>query len=591
MNTQVNAVDKYNSRQMQKQFFELIQRFQSKPWNPMVLSANPCFSLPIIDLFPNDFHRFLWNKISCNPGIYEEDITNNLNYPWVWKCVTSNPNLSMESLLSIYNKLSVKPEGFWYNASLSPNITIEFIVKNPKFHWHWFDIVLNPKLTLKDIKANPDLPWNAEAVELKQKNLSHQTTIQHESTDKSDITIAFTFPEEVVNWSSISSNRDLKMEHIIGNPNKPWNFSKISGNSFDGERDSIVVPDELDEVKRFETICSKFQALIKSVSKECFNWKLISRSKYISIDFILENNDLPWQPSFVYQNPRITLEDFRQKRDYCSSSYHMTINPENSLATIEDNPDLPWDWEAIVQRPDLTTEFILRNSDKIKDWCSLSSHPNVTMEFYEEHPELPWNISKIMKNPNVTSKFIERRPFMHWDISKVSYKKIDPGFMLKFHFIDWNWDQIFRCTDLDPELVDPILRTHKFWLFVPQSKLFTLKFFKKNLANFHNKSWKYITQASFVTPRFVTENPLYPWTWDELVFNDNFNCSTIGEHELFRNLRSRIVTWKGTIDDLRETRGINWGTVTERFAETDEGMMAILNNPDLPWNYYRLGKN
>ena len=40
------------------------------------------------------------------------------------------------------------------------------------------------------------------------------------------------------------------------------------------------------------------------------------------------------------------------------------MNPNITVDFIENNPDKPWDWEGISMNPNITMDFIEKHSDK-----------------------------------------------------------------------------------------------------------------------------------------------------------------------------------------------------------------------------------
>jgi hypothetical protein len=48
----------------------------------------------------------------------------------------------------------------WRGISSNPNITMETIEAHPDKPWNWWMISSNPNLTMEMIQAHPDKPWN-----------------------------------------------------------------------------------------------------------------------------------------------------------------------------------------------------------------------------------------------------------------------------------------------------------------------------------------------------------------------------------------------------------------------------------------------
>lgn len=86
---------------------------------------------------------------------YFNFITNNLDKPWDWYCLSQNSNITFDIVL----KNPDKPWD-WHRLSGNPNITFDIVLKNPDKPWDWTWLSGNPNITFDIILQNPDKPWD-----------------------------------------------------------------------------------------------------------------------------------------------------------------------------------------------------------------------------------------------------------------------------------------------------------------------------------------------------------------------------------------------------------------------------------------------
>lgn len=90
-----------------------------------------------------------WNIISSHKNIKLNDIENNMEYPWVWKYVSLNPNLTLKFI----KKYPYKSWN-WNFISKELNITYEEFEEpgNMYLFWNFELLSVNPHITFKFIK-------------------------------------------------------------------------------------------------------------------------------------------------------------------------------------------------------------------------------------------------------------------------------------------------------------------------------------------------------------------------------------------------------------------------------------------------------
>ena len=131
--------------------------------------------------------KWSWSELSISYNITLKDIENNIDLPWPFCYMSSNPNL-----------------------------TIEFVKKYSNKRWDWECVSSNPNITMKDIENNSNLPWNFNYI-----------------SDNPNLTIDFIEKniDESFNWNRIARNHfitDIRTNAI----NKICNRWKVRNNRY-----------------------------------------------------------------------------------------------------------------------------------------------------------------------------------------------------------------------------------------------------------------------------------------------------------------------------------------------------------------------
>ncbi len=169
---------------------DLIQRYPTKNWNKYILLRNPNITLDFIseriDYIEDKEHRaktfsfnrehhevnhnmtwdFIskqppdchpdewdWGRLSSNPNITPEIITQNINNPWKWGHISKNPSVTLDFV----KKFRDKP---WNWKRLSRTISVDVIAQNLDLPWDWSYVSMNSTLTTSFIDKHPDKEWD-----------------------------------------------------------------------------------------------------------------------------------------------------------------------------------------------------------------------------------------------------------------------------------------------------------------------------------------------------------------------------------------------------------------------------------------------
>lgn len=195
-------------------------------------------------------------------------------------------------------------------------------------------------------------------------------------------------------------------------------------------------------------------------------WKFLAINPNVTMQFIEEHPNLPWNIDLIYLNPNLTTEFAKKILNKINAQLILT----NSKFAIDKIPEkynehkrkcmlrrmCEWIFDkfydsshnnrlicnAISYNPHLTIDVILLvNCTEYLNWNEISKNKNITMEIIEEYsnnlphlsnkPNLPWNYWFVSQNPNLTVEFVLNRPTYSWN-----YREIfrNPNFCFNYNF-------------------------------------------------------------------------------------------------------------------------------------------------------------
>jgi hypothetical protein len=300
-----------------------------------------------------------YNSLSDNDNLTWTIIKNNPNKNWNWTKISSHHNITMDIIEQNPDDSIAPgcPKWDYYGIVLNPNVTFDFILKNHNkiVTWHvvYNRTVYNYVITEKDlinnidweykqlsrnrnlgnyIKNNPEKPWDWNLV-ANHMNIKDLESLKPELFE-TDI------PEF---WINISSNETITVNFINKYKHKPLSWTKINMNDGlkmeDLERIPTLIWAYLDGNSNFNS-----DFLMKNLSSfEIYGeWNTISEHENITMEFIADHSELPWNPNNVINNPNVTL-------DYIK---------EAQFAQFDYNESFTWLMDRLSKHPVVTMEFI-----------------------------------------------------------------------------------------------------------------------------------------------------------------------------------------------------------------------------------------
>jgi hypothetical protein len=299
-----------------------------------------------------------------------------------------------------------------FNIISNPNITLKFIENYPNFNWDAAVVrmkrnqILYPNINNNGIETcgiaytNNDKYYDYELNENYQQvcKLDDDYQSVYSNNISEDNTCSYETVIELIkqldrntksDWNILSSSMYITFDFVKNNINQAWNWYLLSKNTIitiDSITKNIDLPWNKKGLYLNPNITDKFfvlypQFIIANYTKPTeiiglnsslytteYDWHFLSSSTNISLLFIKENINKPWDINLLSCNPIVTMK------------------------FVEDNINV----EFLDYKSDTTNSGIIKK----RSWCAhgLSSNPNLTKEFIDNHPEIIWNWNLIAVN-------------------------------------------------------------------------------------------------------------------------------------------------------------------------------------------------
>jgi hypothetical protein len=143
------------------------------------------------------------------------------------------------------------------------------------------------------------------------------------------------------------------------------------------------------------------------------------------------------------------------------------------------------------------------------------------VEFIKKHPEIWWDMTVISRdNSNITPEIVIANPELNWNWDMLI---IRPNFSPREHLelFPWDWHRYSSNPgfDFDCVLNEKLPRLN--WDYLSQSKHIQTAEVIEKYKNYIN--FRKLSASEFITMKFVSDHPDYPWSSEGLLFNPD--CS------------------------------------------------------------------
>lgn len=303
---------------------------------------------------------------------------------------------------------------------------------------------------------------------------------------------------------------------------------------------------------------------IKKYKNVPWNWKLISKHPNITTQDYFDNINLKWSYTDMFKNKNLDIDFIKESTNFIKISKHdWNVISENQNISMEDilnNENLDWNYDYVSNNPNINSyyasifleknislnfyklsnhisdiKFILKHKNKNWNWNQLSKIVNI--KDIDKNINLKWNFSCISENLTVTIDFIRKYFHKNWDFSSLSRNK-NIGVKEIENNLDlpWNWYYITKNTNITIPFVVKYrykFNTIKHWKYISMNVKLDIDEFEENYIS--NWYWKYLSLNNTITYDFVIKyrNNIY---FDELSENEfDINIDTQYYYQIRKN--------------------------------------------------------
>lgn len=284
---------------------------------------------------------------------------------------------------------------------------------------------------------------------------SNKNTYRYYISKNKNITWDIILQNPSFEWNDvgISSNINITPEIVYINPDIDWSPFAISGNpnfSWKYIYNTYIKPYDHKKDEWFLKTFGYKRTFIP------LDFSTISRSKYITID-IIDDNNYSWYYDELAINPNITYEQILERKDlfkdwkYISRNHTITWDVIQSVPEIKENinlfdysknqnitwdvvrdnikmkdsKDRGWCFDTLCKHPNITFDIIKDNPSYFNNWYNISQNPNITPEIVRENIDLPWDYGDLSFNPSITFEFYEENPEKDWELGGILNNSFD----------------------------------------------------------------------------------------------------------------------------------------------------------------------
>lgn len=353
---------------------ELIQKrldliaFDKTPSKLYYLLFNSSLTMDILERLPGFPHQFDLTSLWCNPNltfeftkkyignyrywthicahrcIQLEHVLTHPNLPWDWSALSRNRNITMKHVMDHPDKPWVwSYTGLSFNPSISAKEALEHHIDKP---WDWFVLSQKPDVTLDLVKKHWEMPWSWKALSM-HPNITYQHIIDHphlpwdtvcmcKNPNIMSIDMVLKHPKWPWDWALLSSHPNIKIKDILLHKDLAWNWERVCANP------NITMSDVLSlnqENVHWVTLCLNPSidpyTLIDHWKKHpstVLSWYYLSQR--VSLDYILDNPELPWDRYSIAMNKTLFKPTLREIREWwaskviCRAIFECYTNPQ-----------------------------------------------------------------------------------------------------------------------------------------------------------------------------------------------------------------------------------------------------------------------
>lgn len=263
-----------------------------------------------------------------------------------WDEMSRNANISFDIFLENASSRA------WNLKMLATNVnvTVDHIVRHPFPNWCITDSIHNPNTSLDFILKTPELKWNIHDY------LMNPGACVEEILEKAPYMIT------QLNVFFLHEHARLQPSTLLMLPEHHW------------------------------------------------NWRNMSKSRFVDFDFVREHLDLPWNISTLSENPNISVEHILTYPGWDWNMWNFSHNVNVDMQTIVTYPDLNWKISGLLRNRNLDFDQIVELCDVVPALRSWST----------KHDLLVYGFMSLVENDNLR---FEEVTFRHVELEPTLFSK------------------------------------------------------------------------------------------------------------------------------------------------------------------------
>ena len=314
-------------------------------WDYRMLS----YTIHIDDILANKELRWNWGNVCRNKTITFDHVLKNDDIPWDWSVLYIQCPFNVE----IYRLNPYKPWNF-KRLSWNHGLHINDILANLDLKWDWAGVSANVTITIDHILKHHSLPWRWDRLSV--------------LIPMRDI---FKYPGLPWNWNIVAHNQKFTFEDFIRNSHEKivltcnqQFFINLQINQIRYIYDNKIL-DNLPDMRKITSFFS-----MKEVDKS------ISWFSNISMNDVLDNQEIPWNKLYLVTNKHISPKNIITHRDFFDNE---------CIKRLFDHPKLCID--DILALKDILSENDFKTQMELFQFRS----DNITISDIVREKHLPWN--------------------------------------------------------------------------------------------------------------------------------------------------------------------------------------------------------
>lgn len=316
-------------------------------------------------------------------------------------------------------------------------------------------------------------------------------------------------------YTHLSRNRNITLEYIADNPDKPWTGFGLSSNpnitqeyieshpEIDWNYDGMIFNKSIScnfLIKNIDKILTKNNIVyvrditwdIVENNPAIWDYTALSFAPCVTLDIVKNNPNKPWNYNYiVMHNPNITWENIHELPKNMVSIFCKNPNVFNGIENYEHYENLI-DYNALSGNYKITEEYVLKNLDKPWNYCILSIYINkISWKLLGATLDKPWDYPNLSLKMNLTVDEFKKVIDKPWNCIRLS-GVITWDYVLEFPNglpNGENWDYLVMSTNYNIPLETIFKNPEKNWSYYYLSSRRDLTW--QDVVNHPEISWRF----------------------------------------------------------------------------------------------------